>query len=113
MTAASCGCASSARSSARGASCWPPTRWTRTRPWRFLPRIYGGGGLGLGEFGTEQGAWGKLRATDGVEEDEAVATLGREAWPAPPLDQFAELIDQPRHLHPLLRDQRTIAGIGR
>ena len=23
------------------------------------------------------------------------------------------LIDQPRHLHPLLRDQRTIAGIGR
>ncbi len=23
------------------------------------------------------------------------------------------MIDQPRHLHPLLRDQRTIAGIGR
>ena len=42
-----------------------------------------------------------------------VASLGPEAWPAPPLEEFAALIDQPRHLHPLLRDQRTIAGIGR
>ena len=42
-----------------------------------------------------------------------VATLGPEAWPPPPLEDFAELIDQPRHLHPLLRDQRAIAGIGR
>ena len=42
-----------------------------------------------------------------------VATLGPEAWPAPPLEVFAELIDEPRHLHPLLRDQRVIAGIGR
>ena len=29
------------------------------------------------------------------------------------LDQFRELILQPRHLHPLLRHQRDIAGIGR
>ncbi|MGI9081480.1 MAG: hypothetical protein ACR2FZ_04260 [Thermoleophilaceae bacterium] len=42
-----------------------------------------------------------------------MATLGPEAWPTPALEQFAALIDQPRHLHPLLRDQRTIAGIGR
>ena len=42
-----------------------------------------------------------------------VATLGPEAWPAPPLDEFAKLIDEPRQLHPLLRHQRTIAGIGR
>jgi formamidopyrimidine-DNA glycosylase len=28
-------------------------------------------------------------------------------------DDLAGLVDQPRHLHPLLRDQRTIAGIGR
>jgi formamidopyrimidine-DNA glycosylase len=42
-----------------------------------------------------------------------VATLGPEAWPAPDAETFAALIDQPRHLHPLLRDQRTIAGIGR
>ena len=33
--------------------------------------------------------------------------------PAPPLEEFTRLLDQPRHLHPLLRDQRTIAGIGR
>jgi formamidopyrimidine-DNA glycosylase len=42
-----------------------------------------------------------------------VATLGPDAYPAPPADELARLLDQPRHLHPLLRDQRTIAGIGR
>ena len=42
-----------------------------------------------------------------------VETLGPEAWPAPPLDELAKAIDQPRQLHPLLRDQRAIAGIGR
>ena len=42
-----------------------------------------------------------------------VATLGPDAWPAPPLEELAERLDQPRHLHPLLRDQRAIAGIGR
>jgi formamidopyrimidine-DNA glycosylase len=48
-----------------------------------------------------------------VDSDDAVATLGPEAWPDLPLDEFAERIAQPRHLHPLLRDQRVIAGIGR
>ena len=48
-----------------------------------------------------------------VAEDEMVATLGPVAWPAPPVEELARLLDQPRHLHPLLRDQRTIAGIGR
>jgi len=80
---------------------------------RILLRIDDGRELRLREFGTQQRAWGKLLATDAVDEDDAVATLGPEAWPPPPLEQFAELIDQPRHLHPLLRDQRTIAGIGR
>ena len=42
-----------------------------------------------------------------------VATLGPEAWPPPPLEEFAAAIDQPRHLHPLLRHQKDIAGIGR
>ncbi len=42
-----------------------------------------------------------------------VATLGPEAWPAPPLEELARRIAQPRHLHPMLRDQRVIAGIGR
>jgi formamidopyrimidine-DNA glycosylase len=80
---------------------------------RLLLRIDDGRELRLREFGTQQRAWAKLLPTGKVDEDEAVATLGPEAWPAPPLEQFAELIDQPRHLHPLLRDQRTIAGIGR
>ncbi len=43
--------------------------------------------------------------TDAVDDDEAVARSGPEAWPPPPLDEFAALIDQPRHLHPLLRHQ--------
>jgi formamidopyrimidine-DNA glycosylase len=42
-----------------------------------------------------------------------VATLGPEAWPAPPLEELARRVAQPRHLHPMLRDQRVIAGIGR
>jgi formamidopyrimidine-DNA glycosylase len=80
---------------------------------RILIRIDDGRELRLREFGTQQRAWAKLLSTDAVDSDEAIATLGPEAWPPPPLDEFAELIDQPRHLHPLLRDQRVIAGIGR
>ena len=56
---------------------------------------------------------GEAAALDAVAEDDAVAGLGPDAYPAPPLEEFANLLDQPRHLHPLLRDQRTIAGIGR
>lgn len=80
---------------------------------RLLLRIDDGRELRLREFGTQQRAWAKLLPTDEVVDDPAVATLGPEAWPPPPLEEFAELIDQPHHLHPLLRDQRTIAGIGR
>jgi formamidopyrimidine-DNA glycosylase len=80
---------------------------------RLLVRIEDGRELRLREFGTQQRAWAKLLPADLIEDDESVATLGPEAWPPPPLDEFAELIDQPRHLHPLLRDQRVIAGIGR
>jgi formamidopyrimidine-DNA glycosylase len=80
---------------------------------RVLVRIADGRELRLREFGTKQRAWAKLLRDGEVAEDEMVATLGPEAWPAPPLDELASAIDQPRHLHPLLRDQRTIAGIGR
>src|SRR5436309_10078780 len=80
---------------------------------RLLLRIDDGRELRLREFGTQQRAWAKLLPVDQIDEDDSVATLGPEAWPPPPLDEFAALIDQPRHLHPLLRDQRTIAGIGR
>jgi formamidopyrimidine-DNA glycosylase len=85
----------------------------KDRASRVLVRLEDGRELRLREFGTKQRAWAKLLPVDAVAEDEMVATLGPEAWPPPPLEEFAELIDRPRHLHPLLRDQRTIAGIGR
>jgi formamidopyrimidine-DNA glycosylase len=80
---------------------------------RLLIRLRDGRELRLREFGTQQRAWAKLLPAAGVAADDYVATLGPEAWPAPPLDDFAHRIDQPRHLHPMLRDQRVIAGIGR
>jgi formamidopyrimidine-DNA glycosylase len=86
---------------------------TRDRAARVLIRLGDGRELRLREFGTRQRAWAKLLPAAAVDQDEAVAALGPEAWPRPPLEQFAELIDQPRHLHPLLRHQRDIAGIGR
>jgi formamidopyrimidine-DNA glycosylase len=85
----------------------------RDRSSRILVRIADGRELRLREFGTQQRAWAKLLRSEEVGADEAVATLGPDAFPAPAPDEFAELLDQPRHLHPLLRDQRTIAGIGR
>jgi formamidopyrimidine-DNA glycosylase len=85
----------------------------RDRSSRILVRVADGRELRLREFGTQQRAWAKLLRSEEVAADEAVATLGPDAFPAPPPDEFAGLLDQPRHLHPLLRDQRTIAGIGR
>jgi formamidopyrimidine-DNA glycosylase len=85
----------------------------KDRASRLLVRIDGDRELRLREFGTRQAAWGKLLRREEVAKDEMVATLGPDAWPAPPREQFAELFDQPGHLHPLLRRQRTIAGIGR
>jgi len=85
----------------------------KDRASRVLVRLEDGRELRLREFGTKQRAWAKLLATTAVAEDEMVASLGPEAWPAPPLEAFAAAIDQPRHLHPLLRHQRDIAGIGR
>jgi formamidopyrimidine-DNA glycosylase len=80
---------------------------------RVLIRLADGRELRLREFGTKQRAWVKLLREGEIEEDEMVATLGPEAWPAPALPELARAVDQPRHLHPLLRDQRAIAGIGR
>jgi formamidopyrimidine-DNA glycosylase len=85
----------------------------RDRSSRLLIRLEGDRELRLREFGTQQRAWAKLMPVDALAEDEAVATLGPDALPPPPLDELRALLDQPRHLHPLLRDQRTIAGIGR
>ena len=85
----------------------------RDKKSRLLVRLADGRELRLREFGTQQRAWAKLLPADAVDADEAVAKLGPEAYPPPPLEEFAELIRQPHHLHPMLRDQRTIAGIGR
>jgi len=86
----------------------------RDRTSRLLVRIEGSEReLRLREFGTRQAAWVKLLRRPELEDDEALATLGPEAWPDPPA--LGELLaDQgARPLHGVLRDQRVIAGIGR
>ncbi len=83
----------------------------RDKASRLLLRLDDGRELRLREFGTQQRAWAKLLPLDEVGADEQVATLGPEALPPP--ENLPELLDQPRHLHPLLRDQRTVSGIGR
>jgi formamidopyrimidine-DNA glycosylase len=85
----------------------------RDRTARVMVRLADGRELRLREFGTKQRAWVKVMPATAVAEDEMVATLGPEAWPAPPLEELARAVDQPRHLHPMLRDQRVVAGIGR
>jgi formamidopyrimidine-DNA glycosylase len=67
--------------------------------------------LRLREFGSKQAAWVKVLPAAELELDEALASLGPEAWPDPP--ELGELLEAPRPLHALLRDQRVIAGIGR
>ncbi len=83
----------------------------RDRTSRFLLRLTDGRELRLREFGTRQRAWVKVLRSAEIEDEETIAALGPEAWPDPP--PFAELLDQPRPLYALLRDQHVIAGIGR
>jgi formamidopyrimidine-DNA glycosylase len=84
----------------------------RDRTSRVLVRLDDGRELRLREFGTKQAAWAKLLRASELEADDAIATLGLEAWPDPP--PFLPLLGRaPRPLHALLRDQRVIAGIGR
>jgi len=85
----------------------------KDRTSRLLVRIEGERELRLREFGTKQRAWVKLLATEAVEQDDAIATLGPEAWPDPP--EMRELLagQGARPLHAVLRDQRVITGIGR
>jgi formamidopyrimidine-DNA glycosylase len=86
----------------------------RDRTSRLLVRLGDGRELRLREFGSKQAAWVKLLRAVELDQDEALARLGPEAWPDPPEgEDLAELLDTPRPLHSLLRDQRTIAGIGR
>jgi formamidopyrimidine-DNA glycosylase len=91
----------------------------RDRTARLLVRLAGPAGepdseLRLREFGSKQAAWVKLLAVSELEQDEALAKLGPEAWPDPPAgEELAALLAAARPLHALLRDQRVIAGIGR
>jgi len=83
----------------------------RDRTSRLLLALDDGRELRLREFGTRQRAWVKLLRRSEVDEEETLAALGPEAWPDPP--PLLELLDLPRPLYALLRDQHVIAGIGR
>ena len=91
----------------------------RDRTSRLLVRIAPADGeevgreLRLREFGTKQAAWVKVLRADQVEEDDAIATLGPEAWPDPPPLRELLAAAGARPLHAVLRDQRVISGIGR
>src|SRR4051812_20180594 len=67
----------------------------RDRTSRLLIRTTDGRELRLREFGTKQRAWAKLLPAAQLEDDEAVATLGPDAYPPPPLAEFEKLLDQP------------------
>jgi formamidopyrimidine-DNA glycosylase len=83
----------------------------RDRTSRLLLRLPGDRELRVREFGTKQAAWVKVLRAGEVDADESFRGLGPEAWPDPP--PLRELLDAPRPLHSLLRDQQVIAGIGR
>ena len=82
----------------------------QTRPRGSLARLeFGESSLLVREHGTERRA-GLWVLADG--DDGPMATLG----PEPGEPAFAELVrrgEDTRHLHTLLRDQHTVAGIGR
>jgi formamidopyrimidine-DNA glycosylase len=83
----------------------------RDRTSRLLVGFEDGRELRLREFGSKQAAWVKLLRAQELEQQDALAALGPEAWPQPP--ELGPVLDAPRPLHTLLRDQHVIAGIGR
>ena len=83
----------------------------RDRTSRLLVRLEDGRELRLRGFGSKQAAWVKLLRSDELPGEPALEKLGPEALPVPA--DLEELLDEQRPLHALLRDQRTIAGIGR
>ena len=78
---------------------------------RLLIRLADGRELRLREFGTHQRAWARVVEADSALEDESIKDLGPDAWPEPP--DLQGVLDEPRPLYSVLRDQRVIAGIGR
>jgi len=83
----------------------------RDKTSRLLLRLPEDHELRVREFGTKQRAWVKVLRADELDGDESLTGLGPEAWPDPP--PLRELLDAPRPLHTLLRDQQVITGIGR
>jgi formamidopyrimidine-DNA glycosylase len=83
----------------------------RDRTLRLLVRLADGRELRLREFGPKQATWVKVLRAEELEDDAALARLGPEAWPDPP--ELAQVLDEPRPLHAVLRDQHVITGIGR
>src|SRR5579859_7006741 len=83
----------------------------RDKTSRLLLRLEDGRELRLREFGTKQRALVKVLRSDGLDSEETLAELGPEAWPDPP--PLQPLLNQPRPLYALLRDQHVLAGIGR
>jgi formamidopyrimidine-DNA glycosylase len=83
----------------------------KDRTSRLLLRLPGDRELRMREFGSKQAAWVKVLRAGDVDGDDALKGLGPEAWPDPP--PLRELLDAPRPLHSLLRDQQVITGIGR
>ncbi len=83
----------------------------KDRTSRFLIRLKDGRELRLREFGTRQSSWVKVLTSDALQNEPSLTSLGPEAWPDPP--PFRPLLNEPRPLHSLLRDQEVIAGIGR
>src|ERR687893_3289047 len=90
---------------------YPKRASLKDRTSRLLLRLPGDRELRMREFGSKQAAWVKVLRAGDVDADDAVASLGPEAWPDPP--PLRELLDMPRPLHSLLRDQQVITGIGR
>jgi formamidopyrimidine-DNA glycosylase len=90
---------------------YPKRASLKDRTSRLLLRLPGDRELRMREFGSKQAAWVKVLRAEDVDADDAVASLGPEAWPDPP--PLRELLDMPRPLHSLLRDQQVITGIGR
>jgi formamidopyrimidine-DNA glycosylase len=83
----------------------------RDRTSRLLVRLADGRELRLREFGTRQRAWLKLMRAAAVESEPELVGLGPEAWPDPP--RLLGLLQGPRPLYAVLRDQHVLAGIGR
>jgi len=83
----------------------------RDRTSRLLVRLADGRELRLREFGSKQAAWVKLLRSSELEDDDAAgdARPGSLARPA----GAGAAAGRARPLHTLLRDQHTIAGIGR